>query len=219
MFHVEQVSDPQLLLLEESKEIGVPLNPEQTHLFMLYLKQLKLWNRSFNLTAITQDEDIIIKHFIDSLAALRAVKIDLGSRLLDIGTGAGFPGIPLKILRPDLGITLIEPAHKKSSFLHFIIGLLQLHGVDVFSGTLDAFMKRSAQPPLFDYITTRALNSEVIFQHGKSLLTEGGKAILYSARPADKSPLPSKWNFVNEYSFELPKAYGTRMISIFSPSY
>lgn len=218
MFHVEQASALRILLLEGSTELGIPLDTEQTQLFMVYLKQLKLWNRSFNLTAITQDEDIIIKHFIDSLAALKAVSIDIESRLLDIGTGAGFPGIPLKIARPDLRITLIEPVHKKSSFLHFIIGLLQLHQVNVFQGTINMFMQDDHTPYFYDYVTTRALDPALVFQHGKKLLVEGGKAIIYSSGSTDKSSPSRNWNLLNDYRFELPNAYGTRTISIFSPS-
>src|SRR5574338_1509745 len=119
-----------MLLQESSTEIGVPLSSEQVQRFMIYLRQLQFWNQSFNLTSISLDDEIIIKHFVDSLAALRA-DIKIGARLLDVGTGAGFPGIPLKIARLDLNITLIEPASKKSSFLRFIIGLLRLENVDI----------------------------------------------------------------------------------------
>ena len=97
---------------------------------MVYLEQLQLWNQSFNLTSITLDDEIIIKHFVDSLAALKADEIMVGASLLDVGTGAGFPGIPLKIARLDLNITLVEPAKKKSAFLHFIVGLHR-HWIDL----------------------------------------------------------------------------------------
>lgn len=184
---------------------------------MVYLKHLKLWNQAFNLTAITLDEEIIIKHFIDSLAALRAMSIGIGSYLLDIGTGAGFPGIALKIARQDLGITLIEPAHKKSSFLHFIIGLLHLERINVFQGTIDRFMKDLPATHLYDYVTTRALSPAVIFQHGEKLLKKEGKAFFYSAKSMSQLNCSNNWTFVNEYTFELPKGYGRRTISTFSP--
>jgi 16S rRNA (guanine527-N7)-methyltransferase len=217
VFHVEQVSSLRVLLQESATEIGVPIDTEQTRLFMVYLKQLKLWNQSFNLTAITQDDDIVIKHFVDSLAALKVERIREKSRLLDIGTGAGFPGIPLKIVRPDLGVTLLEPAQKKSSFLRFITGFLRLEKVEVFQGTMDLFMNQRQGESSYEYITTRALAPAVIFQQGKKLLTEAGKAIIYSANPIGKPHLPSNWNLLTEYTFELPKSYGTRTISIFSP--
>ena len=218
MFHVEQETSPSLLLQESSEEIGVPLSTAQVQQFMVYLKQLQLWNQSFNLTSITLDDEIIIKHFVDSLAALRAGDIRPRSKLLDVGTGAGFPGIPLKIARLDLNITLVEPARKKSSFLHFIIGLLRLESVDIFDGTLERFLNECQPHGSFDYLTTRALKHDVILQDGTRLLRQGGKAILYSSQPINQSDLPSNWLLISEYTFQLQKGYGQRAISIVIPS-
>lgn len=218
MFHVEQATSPSLLLQESSEEIGVPLSTAQVQQFMVYLKQLQLWNQSFNLTSITLDDEIIIKHFVDSLAALRAGDIRPRSKLLDVGTGAGFPGIPLKIARLDLNITLVEPARKKSSFLHFIIGLLRLESVDIFDGTLERFLNECQPHGSFDYLTTRALKHDVILQDGVRLLREGGKVILYSSQPINQSDLPSNWLLISEYTFQLQKGYGQRAISIVMPS-
>ena len=185
---------------------------------MVYLKQLQLWNQSFNLTSITLDDEIIIKHFVDSLAALRADDIRPGSNLLDVGTGAGFPGIPLKIARLDLNITLVEPARKKSSFLHFIIGLLQLESVDIFDGTLESFLNERLPCGSFDYLTTRALKHDLILDNGTRLLRQGGKAILYSSQPINQSDLSSNWLLMSEYAFQLQKGYGQRVISIVIPA-
>jgi 16S rRNA (guanine527-N7)-methyltransferase len=215
---VEQATSPSLLLQESSEEIGVPLSTAQVQQFMVYLKQLQLWNQSFNLTSITLDDEIIIKHFVDSLAALRAGDIRPRSKLLDVGTGAGFPGIPLKIARLDLNITLVEPARKKSSFLHFIIGLLRLENVDIFDGTLERFLNECQPHGSFDYLTTRALKHDVILQDGVRLLREGGKVILYSSQPINQSDLPSNWLLISEYTFQLQKGYGQRAISIVIPS-
>lgn len=215
---MEQVSSPSLLLQESSVEIGVQLSTEQVQQFMVYLKQLQLWNQSFNLTSITLDNEIIIKHFVDSLAALRADDIMVRASLLDVGTGAGFPGIPLKISRPDLNITLVEPARKKSSFLHFIVGRLQLEDVDIFDGTLERFLNERLPCGSFDYITTRALKHDLILRKGIRLLRQGGKAILYSSQPINKSDLCSNWRLTNEYQFKLQKGYGQRVVSIVTPS-
>jgi len=211
---VEQVSTLSLLLLESSAEIGVSLSNEQVQQFMVYLKQLQLWNQSFNLTSITLDDEIIIKHFVDSLAALRADNIKVGARLLDVGTGAGFPGIPLKIARLDLNTTLVEPSKKKSSFLHFIIGLLRLENVDIFDGPLERFLDERLSYGSFDYLTTRALKHGLILRDGTRLLRQGGKAILYSSQPINRSDLSSNWLLVNEYTFQLQKGYGRRVISV-----
>ena len=215
---MEQATSPSLLLQESSEEIGVPLSTAQVQQFMVYLKQLQLWNQSFNLTSITLDDEIIIKHFVDSLAALRAGDIRPRSKLLDVGTGAGFPGIPLKIARLDLNVTLVEPARKKSSFLHFIIGLLRLESVDIFDGTLERFLNECQPHGSFDYLTTRALKHDVVLQDGVRLLREGGKVILYSSQPINQSDLPSNWLLISEYTFQLQKGYGQRAISIVIPS-
>jgi 16S rRNA (guanine527-N7)-methyltransferase len=215
---VEQISSPSLLLQASSLEIGVPLSTKQVQQFMMYLKHLHTWNRSFNLTAITLDDEIIIKHFVDSLAALRADDIKVGARLLDVGTGAGFPGFPLKIARQDLNVTLVEPAKKKSSFLHFIIGLLRLENVDIFDGTLEEFLSERLSYGLFDYLTTRALKHDLILRNGARLLRPGGKVILYSSQPINQSDFSSNWLLMSAYTFQHQKGYGQRVISIVAPS-
>lgn len=207
-----------MLLQTSATEIGVPLSAIQLQQFMVYLHQLQFWNQSFNLTSLTLDDEIIIKHFVDSLVALKAVNIKVGARLLDVGTGAGFPGIPLKIARLDLNITLVEPTRKKSSFLHFIIGLLRLENVDIFDGTLDRFLTEQRSHASFDYLTTRALKHELILHHGTKLLRQGGKVILYSSQSINRSSLSSNWSLENEYRFQLQKGYGRRVISIVMPS-
>ena len=85
-----------MLLQTISSEIDLPVSGKQVQQFMVYLRQLQLWNQSFNLTSLILDDEIIIKHFVDSLAALKAENISVGARLLDVGTGAGFPAFTLK---------------------------------------------------------------------------------------------------------------------------
>ena len=218
MFHVERISQLSSLLKKCSAEIGVSLEADQIRQFMIYLEQLQAWNRSVNLTSITLDEEIIIKHFVDSLVALKAEEIRPGARLLDVGTGAGFPGIPLRIVRQDLNITLIEPVQKKISFLHYIVGLLRLERVKIFYGTLERFMieKLSDQP--FDYITSRALRYHFILRKASKLLSPEGKGILYLSKPINKIELERNWSMVTEYKFDLPQGLGRRIVSVLSVS-
>lgn len=218
MFHVEHEIDLQRLIQTCSTDIGVSLNSVQVQQFVAYLEYLKTWNQTFNLTGITSEEEIVIKHFVDSFAVLNAVEITSGSRLLDVGTGAGFPGVPLKIVRPDLQVTLVEPVSKKTSFLRFLVGTLQLEDTAIFEGTLDRFVSQHGGTDSYDYITTRALKTNLILQTGAKLLRPGGTAIFYSSRSMNGLDFLKPWQLITDYSFDLPRRFGRRHISIFSPS-
>ena len=183
---------------------------------MIYLEQLQIWNQSVNLTSITTTEEIIVKHFVDSLAGLTVEPIAQDANLVDIGTGAGFPGIPLKITRNDLNITLIEPVQKKISFLYSIVGLLRLKGVTIFYGTLDQFIIKNGQNSPFDYMTTRALKYESVLRRGSKLLTTDGKAIIYSSSRINPLDLENRWSINKEHEFDLPMGFGHRVVSILS---
>ena len=117
------------LLRQASNEVGVSLRDSQIKLFEVYLQALLEWNKTFNLTGIRDPEDIVIKHFVDSLTPLPY--LEPSGRLLDIGPGAGFPSIPLKIAAGELHITLVEASRKRVSFLKHIIRTLKLESVIV----------------------------------------------------------------------------------------
>ena len=103
---------------------GFPLEPVQLDQFVAYWRELKRWNSRMNLTSIRTDREIIIKHFLDSLSVLQCFDIKPGDSVIDIGTGAGFPGLPIKIYIPDIKLILVEPSSKKVSFLRFLISQL-----------------------------------------------------------------------------------------------
>ena len=114
------------------RQHGFSLNPLQQQQFATYWSELKRWNAQINLTAIRDDHEIIIKHFLDALSVMHHFSIKAGDRVIDIGTGAGFPGIPLKIYIPDIQLTLVESSSKKGSFLRFLIS--KLNSVEEHSG-------------------------------------------------------------------------------------
>ena len=215
---MEQHARLSALLETYSEHIGVHLDPEQLKQFMIYLEELQTWNRSINLTSISSGEEIIIKHFVDSFACMTIEQMRYGANLLDVGTGAGFPGIPLKLVRPDLNITLIEPVQKKVSFLYFIVGLLRLEQVTIFYGTLEQFMAHGHHHQPFDYITTRALKYNVLLQNGPNLLANRGRAILYLSHAINRSELSNRWSIVMEQRFDLPMNFGQRTILVLSNS-
>ena len=103
---------------------GFPLEPAQVDQFVIYWRELKRWNARMNLTSIRGDQEIIVKHFLDSLSVLQCFDIKSGDSVIDIGTGAGFPGLPIKIYIPDIKLILVEPSSKKVSFLRFLISQL-----------------------------------------------------------------------------------------------
>jgi 16S rRNA (guanine527-N7)-methyltransferase len=145
--------DTSELLIHGLQAIGCPCSQEQVGAFMLLLSELRKWNRTYNLTALKTDEDIIIKHILDSLLFLKALP-HTALRLADAGSGAGFPGIPLKIARPELDITLIDSSRKKTVFSRHIIRLLKLADIHVLEQRLEHLGKENEK--CFDLIVSRA---------------------------------------------------------------
>ena len=121
-------------------------------LFDLYLQELLEWNKKFNLTAVTDPEEIKVRHFEDSLSVLEAVELSSQS-VLDIGPGAGFPGIPLKIVRPNIKLTLLESTRKKTEFLKHLVEVLGLKEVEVVWGRAGEWKT----PKKFEVIVARAV--------------------------------------------------------------
>lgn len=141
------------LLKTGMQELGIAFTEMQIHAFMIFLHELKKWNRAYNLTALKTDEDIIIKHFLDSLLYVKALPAG-PLKLGDAGAGAGFPGIPLKIVRPEIEIALIESSGKKTAFLRHITRLLSLSGTSVIEERMEHLGKSYEKG--FDVIVSRA---------------------------------------------------------------
>src|SRR5579859_2709201 len=123
----------------------------QIERFLRYRELLLEWNARFNLTAITDPEEVLIKHFLDSLTLL-AVYDQPETRLLDIGSGAGFPGLPLKIARPAWRVTLLEATGKKVTFLRQVIEVLELEGIEVAQGRAEELAHQSPYRAAFDLV-------------------------------------------------------------------
>lgn len=124
--------------------------------FDIYAKELVEWNKKFNLTAVTDPEEIKIRHFEDSLSILQAIELT-DQRVVDIGPGAGFPGIPLKIVRPGIKLTLVEATHKKVEFLKHIVSVLNLKDVEIIWGRAEEISKESEYAGMFDLALARAV--------------------------------------------------------------
>jgi 16S rRNA (guanine527-N7)-methyltransferase len=133
----------------------VPRIPGQkSQVFDLYINELLEWNKKFNLTSITDPEEIRVKHFEDSLALLQAVKLSNQS-LIDVGSGAGFPGIPLKIACPTIKLTLLEATRKKIDFLKHLVAVLELNNVEIICKRAEDFARQKREE--FDLAVSRAV--------------------------------------------------------------
>lgn len=141
-------------------KIDIVFNEEQINKFYNYMQLLLEWNEKINLTAITEPEEVILKHFIDSLTISKY--IEKGSSLADLGTGAGFPGIPLKIYRPDLKIVLVDSLNKRINFLNVIIEELELNNISTIHIRIEDFGKDKKYREKFDYVTARAVANLVV---------------------------------------------------------
>ncbi|MEO8972725.1 MAG: 16S rRNA (guanine(527)-N(7))-methyltransferase RsmG [Ktedonobacteraceae bacterium] len=150
-------NDPSLTaFLEGVRQLGFALNDAQLEQFLTYRKELLDWNTRMNLTAITNPEEVLIKHFLDSLTLLPLIDRPR-LRLLDIGTGAGFPGLPLKIARPHWSITLLEATGKKVTFVNHIIDTLHLADVVAVHGRSEELAHKPEYRARFDVVTARAV--------------------------------------------------------------
>lgn len=134
----------------------IPLNDLQVDRFNVYLNLLVEWNQKFNLTAITDPQEIVIKHFLDSAALFKYVDLEKGASVIDVGTGAGFPGVVLKILRPDINMTLLDSLKKRLSFIEYLLSNLNLDSNIVHCRAEDGAKNKDLREK-FDLVTSRAV--------------------------------------------------------------
>ncbi|OAT79882.1 16S rRNA (guanine(527)-N(7))-methyltransferase RsmG [Desulfotomaculum copahuensis] len=154
---------------------GVNIDTSRLGLFEQYYALLREWNERVNLTALIEERDVAVKHFIDSLTLLKEVNPGRGARVVDVGTGAGFPGIPLKIARPDLHLTLVESVRKKTEFLTCVINSLFLSDVTVICARAEDAARRRELRSSFDFAFSRAVASlPVLLEYCLPLLKNGG---------------------------------------------
>ncbi|HEX9756240.1 MAG TPA: 16S rRNA (guanine(527)-N(7))-methyltransferase RsmG [Nitrospiria bacterium] len=176
----KEIQDLEFLLVKGAKGLGLDLTKTQQKQFLTYLNDLKRWNQVHRLTAITEDQDIIIKHFLDSLSLVLIFPVWNQLAVLDVGSGAGLPGIPLKIVFPHLSLFLLEGSEKKSSFLHHIVGLLGLEKVEIINKRFEAILSDKAYRGFFDRIVSRGVGKgSQLVNKAENLLKKGGAVILY----------------------------------------
>ena len=163
----------------EVKElIGYHLSAQQLRAFAWYEKELITWNERINLTAIREPESIRAKHFLDSLSCARLIDGKAQSSIIDIGTGAGFPGIPLKIIFPHLRLTLVDSIGKKVEFCRHVVNSLGLKHVTLIKGRAEDLGSSSEHREKYDYVTARAVaNLNTLAEYMLPLVCIGGSMI------------------------------------------
>jgi 16S rRNA (guanine527-N7)-methyltransferase len=160
------------------QSLRVQINERQARAFSIYSQSLIEWNNKFNLTAITDEVQIEEKHFLDSLSCLTLIRGLKVGEMIDVGTGAGFPGIPLKIMLPDLQLTLLESIGKKVEFCNYLVGKLELRGVTVIQGRAEDLGQDATKRERYDLGIARAVaNLPVLAEYILPLVRSGGKMI------------------------------------------
>jgi 16S rRNA (guanine527-N7)-methyltransferase len=181
------------LLRQGCQAMGIPLSPAQVAQFEVYYRALVQWNAKFNLTAITGYDDVQVKHFLDCLAALPVIAEEVGEplppvrplHLVDVGTGAGFPGLPLKLAAPRLKLTLMDGTGKKITFLRELLAQVGLPAVETVQGRAEEVGRSPSYRGQFDLVTARAVAPlNTLVEYVLPLVRRGGLAVLYKGASA-----------------------------------
>ena len=173
----------------ESKlnEIGITLSDKQKEQFDKFYELLVEWNKVMNLTGITEYEEVNEKHFVDSLSIVKAIDMNDVKSVIDIGTGAGFPGIPLKIAFPHLKVVLLDSLNKRINFLNTVIEELGLENIQTIHGRAEDFAKQLAYREQFDLCVSRAVaNLATLSEYCIPYVEKGGLFVPYKSGEIDE---------------------------------
>lgn len=193
-------------------ELNLKLNEKQIRQFYMYMNLLLEWNEKINLTAITQEDEIILKHFVDSLTIVKYLKE--GATVIDVGTGAGFPGIPIKIVREDVNVVLMDSLNKRLKFLDEVIKEVELKKISTIHSRAEELARSKKYRESFDVATSRAVaNLSTLAEYMLPFVNVGGKCICMKGSEVEEeleqaknaiSVLGGKINTIN--TFNLPKS-------------
>lgn len=206
---------------EELQKHGLMVTDEKMGQFDRYLELLQEWNQKINLTAITEQEEVYLKHFYDSLTAGLFVNFNDGvPSLCDVGSGAGFPSIPLKIMYPNINLTIVDSLNKRIQFLKTVTEDLGLTGLSFYHDRAETFGQKKEFRESFDYVTARAVaRMSVLSELCLPLVKKGGTFIAMKASSTEQELMDGKKAIAvlggqlrKDIAFDLPKDAGERHI-------
>lgn len=188
------------LFLEELKKLGILLTPKQEQDLDTYYKLLISYNNNVNLTAITKEEDVYLKHFYDSLTLFKGIDLKENLKICDLGTGAGFPGLVLKIVFPNLSITLVDSLEKRIKFLDLVIKELELKNIKTVHSRIEEFKEIEA----FDVVVSRAVAKiNILLELGCNIPKVNGLFVFMKGNVLDE--LKSAKNALKVLNYSLEK--------------
>ncbi len=180
------------ILVKGAEQIGITLTSQVVASYLFYIKELKKWNQRINLTSLETDREIAVKHFLDSLTI--APFLQDATQILDIGTGAGFPGLPLKIFAPSIDVLLLESSQKKCSFLRHIVRGLKLAGVEIVHGRAEDKKMIERYAGGFDVVLSRALaDLSTSLQLALPYAKRGGRIVGMRGRQGEREREATEW--------------------------
>lgn len=187
-------------LISKFNKFGFTITDLQANQFETYYNLLIDWNNKINLTAITEQSEVIEKHFIDSILPINSFSTN--ATVIDIGSGAGFPGIPLKIMRPDLNITLLDSLNKRINFLNTVIAELKLTNITAIHGRSEDIAKMPKYREIFDIVTARAVAKlNTLAEYCIPFIKVNGKFIAYKSIDLDQE-IKDSANSMNKLYFK-----------------
>ena len=203
---------------------GFPLSQKQKQQFADYFSLLVEWNEKMNLTAITEEKEVYLKHFYDSLAPvlLGQIQVDDTRSLVDVGAGAGFPSIPMKILVPDLNVSIVDSLNKRLTFLNELAKVLELSQVNFHHARAEDFGQDKKHRESYDLVTARAVaRLNVLSELCLPLAKKGGHFLALKAAQSQEETAEAKTaiatlggKLVEEISYELPKTQDPRFLVV-----
>ena len=197
--------------IEESNKISITFTDTQLEQFRMYYEMLVEKNKVMNLTGITEWNEVLEKHFLDSISLIRAIDLDQELTVMDMGTGAGFPGIPLKIAFPKLKVTLADSLNKRVLFLQEVIDSLKLEGIEAIHGRAEDLARDKKYREQYDLAVSRAVaNLSTLSEYCLPFVKIGGKFISYKSGEIEEEVSSSKsavfllgGKIINSVKFEL----------------